>query len=59
LQDKVSLNKEPNLFFEFANTILNVSYQKILFQLISNDKPSVETMNTLDHEGYTPFLRFV
>lgn len=59
LKDKVSINKEPDLFFSFNSKIFNVHYQKILERLILNDPPSKETINCLDEEGLTPFLRYI
>lgn len=59
LQDKVSLNKEPELFFAFNGKIFQESYQKILLKLLKNDPPINGTINVLDAEGMTPFLRYV
>jgi len=59
LKDRVSINKEPELLFAFKDKIFNIEYQKILERLILNDPPLKETINTLDNEGFTPFLRFV
>ena len=59
LQDKVSINKEPELLFAFSKKIFNVSYQKILLKLLRNEKPTKETLNVLNSEGLTPFLRYI
>lgn len=48
LKEKVSINKEPDLFFAFKDKIFNIAYQKILERLILNDPPSKETINVLD-----------
>ena len=59
LQDKVSFNKEPELLFAFQSKIFNEAYQKILTQIIKNDPPTKETLNTLDDNGYTPLLAYI
>lgn len=59
LQNKVSLNKEPDLFFAFASKIFDIEFQKIFFSLMKNDVPTKETMNCLDKEGFTPFLKYI
>lgn len=48
LKDKVSINKEPDLFFAFKDKIFNVAYQKILERLMLNDPPTSDTINTYD-----------
>jgi len=47
------------LFFAFKDKIFNAHYQKILERLILNDPPTKETINYLDDEGFTPFLRYI
>lgn len=59
LKDKVSINKDPGLFFAFENKIFNVEYQKILESLVQNDLPLPETINALDANGMTPFLAYI
>ena len=59
LKDRVSINREPELFFAFKDKIFNIEYQKILERLILNDPPLKDTINVFDEEGFTPFLRFM
>lgn len=59
LKDKVSINSEPDLLFAFKDKIFNVDYQRILEQLLQNDLPKPETINTLDAQGMTPFLAYI
>jgi ankyrin repeat protein len=59
LMGKVSINKDPDLFFAFKDKIINVEYQVILESLIKNDPPSKEAMNCLDDNGFSPFLAYI
>ena len=55
----LSLNSNPKILHSFKDKILNVQYQEILMTLLKNDPPTVETMNSLDDLGLSPFLNFV
>jgi hypothetical protein len=55
----VSINKEPTLLHAFTSKILNTKYQKILMQLLDNEKTSPIAMNVLNLIGMTPFLAYL
>ena len=59
LKDKVSINREPQLFFAFRDKLFNVEYQQILQSLLKNEAPTKETINCLDGNGLTPFLAYI
>ena len=59
LIDNVSLNKQAELLHALAPKILNTGYQAILKQLMTNEEPTIETMNSLDENGLTPFLAYI
>lgn len=54
-----SFNKDPQLLFEFCGEIFDPKLQDVFRRVATQEKVKQETMNVLDKEGFTPFLRMI
>ena len=60
LSASVKLSEAPSLFFAFKTKIFDDRYKSLLLKLIRREsQTSKNFINTLDSEGFTPFLAYV
>lgn len=62
LCEKVKLSESPKLLHEFRSKIFDDRYKSVLLMLIkreSSHELTTEKLDTLDAEGFTPFLSYV
>ena len=62
LAESIKLSESPSLLFAFSQKIYDDRYKSILIKLIKRENSQILTedkMNTLDSEGFTPFLTYI
>lgn len=62
LCEKIKLSESPQLLHEFKSKIFDDRYKSVLLTLIkreSSHELTTEKLDTLDAEGFTPFLAYV
>ena len=62
LADSVKLSECPHLFFTFKQKIYDDRYKSVLIKLLKRETSADLTpkhLNTLDSDGFTPFLAFI
>ena len=61
LSQSVKLSDAPSLFFAFKSKIFDDRYKSLLLKLIKRESKSTtdNVINTLDSDGFTPFLAYV
>ncbi len=54
-----SFSTQPMLLFSFAELIYNPKLKRTFDYLLKNSIMTPEIMNIMDHEGFTPWLRYL
>ena len=60
--DQISLKDDPVLLHDFKLKIFDARYKGVLIKLIKKlqgEEGATEVMNTLDPDGFTPFLAYI
>ena len=58
--ESIKVSENPELLHKFKGKIFDDRYKKIFIELLNKEQNlSIETMNTLNSQGFSPFLAYI